>query len=84
MHVIVALVLFLTELCGSSPDIYISLFSDLDAGYMVADYVTAPAYSIVAALETLSTEDEHDASCECFGCVYSQRLGCKLFICGCN
>ena len=70
MHVDVALVLYLTELCCSSPR-DISFFSDLDAGYTVEDYMTAPAYSTVAALETQSVEDEHDVSCECFGCVFS-------------
>ncbi|KAJ4964477.1 hypothetical protein NE237_024416 [Protea cynaroides] len=45
-------------------------FSDIDAGYTVEDYVDAPVYGGVAALDVQAGEDEHDASCECPFCVY--------------
>ncbi|KAJ4960871.1 hypothetical protein NE237_020781 [Protea cynaroides] len=40
------------------------------SGYTVDDYVNAPAYGGVAALDVQAGEDEHDASCECPFCVY--------------
>ena len=39
------------------------MFLDVDAGYTVDDYMNAPAYGGVAALDVQAGEDEHDASC---------------------
>ncbi|KAJ4974055.1 hypothetical protein NE237_007229 [Protea cynaroides] len=81
-HLFVVFYFNMLGMGGASGEGHGMVVSDVDAGlamvmwhcglrgYSVNDYVNAPTYGGVAALDVQAGEDEHDASCECPFCVY--------------